>query len=312
MKTLSPKQARTYICEGGTEAIYVNGLLDISKTDLTSLPPGLHCYELNASDTQLNSLPNDIRVECRLNLDNCPKLEALPEGLTTGSVSLRNCPLIRSLPENISTWFLDLSDCRQFQIWPENGTIHRGHIHLRNCGLLQYLPPWLESLAQLDISGCEQLESIPEGLKISSWADIAGTSVSKLPNSLQNVSLRWRGVPINQRIAFHPEQLTAREALEEKNAEKRRVIIERMGYLRFVNDAKANILDADRDPGGTRQLLRIELEDDEDIVGLSCFCPSTGRQYFLRVPPDLKTCQHAAAWIAGYDDPKLYNPIIET
>ena len=89
-------------------------------------------------------------------------------------------------------------------------------------------------------------------------------------------------------------------------------MIERMGYLRFAEDAKAKVLDKDQDPGGQRQLLCIKLEGDEPLVGLACFCPSTGRQYFLRVPPATKTCHEAAAWIAGFDDPQLYKPVMET
>ena len=124
--------------------------------------------------------------------------------------------------------------------------------------------------------------------------------------------MRWRSVRIDERIAFHPEQLTAREALGEKNAERRRVMIERMGYQRFAKEAAAKVLDEDNDSGGTRQLLWINLHEDEPLVGLSCSCPSTGRQYFIRVPPTMKTCHQAAAWMAGFDNPSLYRPQIET
>jgi hypothetical protein len=41
-------------------------------------------------------------------------------------------------------------------------------------------------------------------------------------------------------------------------------------------------------------------------------CPSTGRQYVLRVPPTMRSCRQAAAWIAGYDNPADYRPLAET
>jgi len=85
-----------------------------------------------------------------------------------------------------------------------------------------------------------------------------------------------------------------------------------MGYMRFAREAKAKILDEDKDRGGTRQLLFIDLREDEPLVGLSCHCPSTGRQYLLRVPPTMKTCHQAAAWMAGFDDSSLYRPHLET
>jgi hypothetical protein len=310
---LSSKDASAALRSGQVRGpIEVAGRLDLTKFEREELPSGLHCYELDASGSQLTSLPGDIRIDGRLVLDNCPVLSSLPEGLTTGSLSLRNCPSLEALPENLSTWFLDLSGSHRFARWPTKGAIHHGSLILRNCTAMTSLPRWLGRLAQLDVAGCSQLRELPHGISVSSWVDIGGSAVSALPPSLQGAGLRWRSVRVNERIAFHPEQLTAKEALAERNAELRRVIIERMGYLRFAAEAKAKILDEDLDPGGKRQLLMIDLREDEALVGLSCFCPSTQRQYFLRVPPAMKTCQQAAAWVAGFDDPALYQPQIET
>lgn len=185
-------------------------------------------------------------------------------------------------------------------------------MQLRNCLGITSLPEWLGPLGQLDISGCVNLHSLPEGLKVSGWIDVGGSSVLSLPQSLANVPLRWRSVPVTHQIAFEPEKITSKQVLEEQNAELRRVMIERMGYLRFSQEVGAKELDQDTDAGGKRQLLRIEIDDDEPLVGLACQCPSTNRQYFLRVPPQMKTCHQAAAWMAGFDDPKLYKPVIET
>ncbi|HTB83804.1 MAG TPA: hypothetical protein VK742_09140 [Candidatus Sulfotelmatobacter sp.] len=276
------------------------------------MPSALHCYELDARDSKLTGLPDDLKIDSRLVLDNCNRLKSLPEGLSAGSISLRNCSSIQALPERVSTWFLDMTGCSQFETWPNAGTIHNGSLILRNCTRLCQLPSWIERLAHLDLAGCVALREIPDGLTVSSWVDVGGTGISGLPPSMQGASLRWRSVRVDERIAFSPTQLTAKEVLAEKNAEVRRVMIERMGYLRFSQEARAKLLDQDRDGGGTRQLLSIDLEKDEPLVGLSCFCPSTGRQYFLRVPPKMKTCHQAAAWMAGFDDPSLYRPQIET
>ncbi len=290
----------------------VSGRLDLTKLAAGRLPAGLHCYELDASGSHLTHLPADLRVDGRLVLDNCPALATLPEGLTAGSISLRNCPQLAALPERLSTWFLDLTACQNFAQWPASALIHHGSLVLRNCVRVASLPGWIGRLANLDLAGCVQLREIPEGISVSGWVDVGGTGISSLPPGLRAAALRWRGVRVNERIAFHPGQLTAREALEEKNVELRRVIIERMGYLRFARETHARTLDEDQDPGGTRQLLLIDLQEDEPLVGLSCHCPSTGRQYFLRVPPAMKTCHQAAAWVAGFDDPSLYHPQIET
>jgi len=106
--------------------------------------------------------------------------------------------------------------------------------------------------------------------------------------------------------------LTVDEVLAERNAERRRVLLDRYGYARLLVDARAEIRDTDQDPGGVRQLFRLPLPGDEDLVAMSCHCPSTGRQYIIRVPPETPTCRHAAAWIAGFDNPDDYQPLVET
>jgi hypothetical protein len=290
----------------------VAGRLDLTDFPESVLPEGLHCYELDASGSKLETLPADIRIDGRLVLDNCRYLSKLPGGLAAGSISLRNCVSLRTLPEGLNTWFLDLSGCSRFEEWPDYGGINHGALILRNCIGVRSLPTWFGRLSQLDLAGCVQLHEIPEGISVTTWVDIGGTNITALPSTLEGALLRWRGVRVTRRIAFQPEQLTASEALAEKNAEVRRVIIERMGYLRFTQEAGARVLDRDRDAGGERQLLVISFEGDEPLVGLSCFCPSTKRQYFLRVPPKMTTCHQAAAWMAGFEDPSLYHPHIET
>ena len=309
---LAPEEARDFLLEGKKGAIRVRGLIDLREAPIERISASVSCHGLDATGSNLTTLPDSIRIESQLILDDCAKLESLPKGLECGSISLRNCGYLSELPERLNTWFLDMSDCRRFCGWPARAKIERGILRLRNCIELQSLPSWLGRLGQLDLSGCVGLNEVPEGVQVTAWIDVGGTGITSLPESLAGVPLRWRSVPVSERIAFHPETLTAQEILAEENAEIRRVMIERMGYLRFAEDAGAKVLNKDEDAGGPRQLLRIKLEGDEPLVGLSCFCPSTGRQYFLRVPPNTKTCHQAAAWIAGFDDPKKYNPVVET
>ena len=137
-------------------------------------------------------------------------------------------------------------------------------------------------------------------------------AITTLPLSLRGVRLRWRGVPIDERIAFYPEMITVEEILQERNAELRRVLLERVGFEWFVSHTQAEVLDVDRDASGERRLLRIPLEGAEDLVCVSVRCPSTNRQYVLRVPPAMRTCRQAVAWTAGFEDPDQYQPLMET
>ena len=309
---MTDEQLKQQLLDGGAGPFKFSGLLNLDNTTLTELPDSLSCYELSAKNSKLTKLPDDIQVTSRISLDDSADLSYLPTGLTTGSLSLVGCNAIDAIPEGINVWFLNLDNCTRFKQWPAQGNLQGGTLSLRNCIDLTSLPEWLTTLANLDISGCALLNTLPNGMSVTGWIDVGGSGVTQLPQALDGVPVHWRGVPVSRDIAFNPEQITSQAILSTPNAELRRVMIERMGYLEFSKDAGAKSLDTDTDAGGARQLLRIELSDDEPLVGLFCSCPSTGRQYFLRVPPATKSCHQAAAWIAGYDDDSRYNPIVET
>jgi hypothetical protein len=174
------------------------------------------------------------------------------------------------------------------------------------------LPSWLQVVGQLNISDCPAITQLPADLQVRTGADVANTGLQSLPDALKGVGLRWHGVPITERIAFAPETITVDEVIGERNVELRRVLLERMGYQTFLEHARAEVIDEDEDPGGRRQLLRMALPEDEDLVVLSVKDPSTERAYILRVPPAMQSCHQAAAWIAGFENPDDYRPLIET
>jgi uncharacterized protein DUF6745 len=281
-------------------------------TALSELPPGLRCYELIASHTLIRTLPSDLQVEYRLDLEACTMLGELPAGLKVGSLILRECTALTSLPEGLDVSFLDIAGCTRLESWPQTAAVRIGRLNARGCVRLQSLPAWLTQLAQLDVSGCVNLSDLPPTLTVTSWLDLANTQISWLPASARGAQLRWRGVPIDARIAFQPETITASEVLDQSNAELRRVLLERMGYDAFLNQAHAQTLDCDRDKGGERRLLKVELAGDEPLVCVSVICPSTDRQYLIRVPPTMRSCRQAVAWVAGFDNPDDYRPLVET
>lgn len=331
-------QARSLLLAGkGKAGMRINGLLSFAKLggqklhlppnlhvealDLSAnpefdeLPAGLRCFELNLDNTRVRRLPADLHVESILNLSNCLYLNRLPPGLTVGTLNVRGCRSLVELPEGLDVWFLDMTGCWSFRQWPKKATIRSGRLVLRGCTALTSLPVYLGPLAALNVRDCPNLRDLPESLRITGWIDVAQSGLAeakRLPASLQNVDLRWQGVRIEERILLRPETISVAEILKEVNAERRRVLIDRFGIARFMKESKAIVLDEDTDPGGKRQLLWVELQDDEPLVTLACLCPSTARQYFLRVPPHLQTCHQAAAWIAGFDDPDQYRPVLET
>jgi hypothetical protein len=287
--------------------------IDVSGcVKLKNLPARLSCFELLARQTAFETVPADLSVSFKADFTENAALRELPRDFKTGTLILNGCTALKKLPEGLDVRFLDISGCTLLTEWPQNAKLTLGRLNARGCTRLTTLPPWMNNLAQLDIGGCSELKELPETLRVSSWIDLANSGLKRLPSGCQNVNLRWRGVPIPERIAFKPESITVQEILAEKNAELRRVLLDRYGFSRFMQDSNAEILDIDRDKGGERRLMRVKMEGDEDLVCVSYFCPSTARQYLTRVPPATPTCRHGVAWIAGFDDPNDYRPLLET
>lgn len=280
--------------------------------NLRRLPKGLRAFTVDASDSGLVEIPADARIENALNLSGCADLATLPENLRVGTLNLSGCTKLAALPEGLQADFLDISDCVSLTGFPKKANLGIGRMVARNALWMTTLPSYMTRVAQLDLTGCANLTHLPDGLEIGSWLDLTGTSVRTLPDSLKTVRLRWRGVLVDERVVFRPETIHGKEVLATANAEVRRVMLERVGMERFLADVEPTVMDRDRDPGGERELLRVPMSGDEDLVCLSVRCPSTARHYLLRVPPTMTRCHQAAAWIAGFNDPSAYAPLAET
>jgi hypothetical protein len=145
------------------------------------------------------------------------------------------------------------------------------------------------------------------------------------------------GVIVPAEIIDQPSSITTQRIAEERNAEVRRVMVERYGASRYLLDSGASI--AQRDQVGI--LYRKEMPDDEPIVmvrvlnstpepdgvmsrdeAIAIFgdaarsaalatSDSRWKEYMLRVPPDVRTAREAVAWTFGLAADE-YQPEAET
>ncbi len=182
-------------------------------------------------------------------------------------------------------------------------------LNISGCTELQQLPERLETQF-LDISDCSQIHELPESTIIHNVLEMARSGLTGLPKQMR-VRLHWDGVLIQERTAFYPESISGQDVLREDNLELRRILLERIGYERLMLEVGGLILDKDTDAGGERKLIKIPLEDDEDILIVAVICPSTAHQYVLRVPPYMRSCRQAVAWIAGFENPNDYTVLLE-
>ena len=119
----------------------------------------------------------------------------------------------------------------------------------------------------------------------------------------------WEGLHVPKRIAARSSERARLQVLvRTRNLELRRLLLDRIGYERFLDIAGTELVAQD-DFG---KLWRTELEIDNEPLHVVEVINSTPdpdgsyRRYFLRVPPTSRTARQAVAWTFGFDNARQY------
>lgn len=125
----------------------------------------------------------------------------------------------------------------------------------------------------------------------------------------------WQGLPVSRRVAAQQSERARLQVLvRTRSVEVRRMLLQRMGYERFLDAAGATR--AAQDGFGT--LWRCDLAVDGEpltvveVVNATLEPDGTRRRYFVRVPPRVETAQAAVAWTFGFSGAGEYSPAQET
>ncbi len=122
----------------------------------------------------------------------------------------------------------------------------------------------------------------------------------------------FHGVAVERRIVEHPGTITLSEIDQASNIELRRVLLERYGQARYLQDSGAEVIHQD-DFG---ILYRKPMGSDEPLVMVKVVNSTrepdgSYKDYFLRVPPHMKTAREAVAWTFGFEE-EDYSPAAES
>ena len=127
----------------------------------------------------------------------------------------------------------------------------------------------------------------------------------------------WHGVSVEEYIIERPEEITVEKIKEERNAEIVRVMIERFGAGRYLEEMNAEPVG---EPFNGSQLYEMELHDNTRIARVRAVNSTpepdgTSKIYWLKVPTGL-SCAHEAL-AAIHPDPfrkhwSEYGPEVET
>lgn len=120
------------------------------------------------------------------------------------------------------------------------------------------------------------------------------------------------GVQIPEKVVMAPETLTVEEIDGEQNAEARRILLEKFGWGRYLEESGAKEISRDE----TGILLQKEIVDDEPLtmVKVRNSTPEPDgsvHEFLLRVPPSIQTAKEGVAWTFRMGE-KEYEPGAQT
>lgn len=124
----------------------------------------------------------------------------------------------------------------------------------------------------------------------------------------------WEEIWIPEAVGRKRGALDPEDVLQERNAERRRLYLQQIGYERFLQAGGAVLVQQD-DYG---RLWRLDSSLDEaplvvlDVVDATPLPDGARRRYHLRVPPETRTAREAVAWTFGFDSAAAYQPQVET
>jgi hypothetical protein len=105
------------------------------------------------------------------------------------------------------------------------------------------------------------------------------------------------GVQVPKDVVMYPEKQTISDIEEESNSEVKRIRIERYGWLKYLSETNASVIDhANNYIDATEEAL---MQSKDGMKLLVCACPSTARTYAMRVPREIENCVQAQLWLKG-------------
>lgn len=133
----------------------------------------------------------------------------------------------------------------------------------------------------------------------------------------------WRGVHVQDpEIITHPERITVEAIDKERNAEIKRIMVERYGYERFMKDGGGIKVHEDefgilwRRPLTDKRRVGWGAPGEEvlmlvEVVNGTPEPDGSIKHYWLRVPPTVRTAREAVAWTYGLSADQ-YKPKVRT
>lgn len=124
----------------------------------------------------------------------------------------------------------------------------------------------------------------------------------------------YENIRVPPHYITNPESLTLQEVLAHVNTEVRFVGMKIVGMDKVMNDKKTKIIHRDEEKGQVLFQIKGIFQDPVcyvKVVNSTQEPDGTFKDYYLCVPPDVKTCKQAVAWTFRLEEQE-YQPGQET
>lgn len=133
------------------------------------------------------------------------------------------------------------------------------------------------------------------------------------------------GIQVDPSVVLDPDSITLQMILDEKNLELRRVLAERFGIKRYLQEVGARVVHEDETGRLWQEDIRLYMKPGSannairrgvpftfvEVTNATLESDGSQRRFFLRVPPTMRTAREAVAWTFALE-PDQYRPIVET
>lgn len=110
------------------------------------------------------------------------------------------------------------------------------------------------------------------------------------------------GHEVPELVVMHPESITVAMIDGERNAEIKRIMVERFGAGKYATEKGVTILHKDEGKNGMPRLLVQDSDRNKWLVGTD---GGTGRIYWMPVFVEAKTCEQAHNGIARFEESRI-------
>lgn len=102
------------------------------------------------------------------------------------------------------------------------------------------------------------------------------------------------GVRVPEEVVMAPETITIEDIRNEDNQEVRRIMIDRFGWLRYLEETGTKVIDHRKNDRDSQ--TEVLVEDEDGRRHMIVHDPSTGRRYVMGLPREIKSCQEGQMW----------------